>query len=223
MRRLGPISLFVGVFALAFGVAAIPAGLTEWQALLMSAAVFAGTAQFAALELWGPSISLPALLAVTLAINARMFLMSATLYPWMRDLPPAQRYTSMLVLTDANWAMAMADYHNGRRNLGILVGGGIVLWLAWVVGTLVGVLFGTGIEDPERYGLDMIMGCFMLSMLGGSRMNLATLVPWLAAALAALAAVAWLPPNSHVVVGALAGGAAGLLVPATGQAGDKAK
>ncbi len=223
MRRLGPISLFVGVFALAFGVAAIPAGLSEWQALLMSAAVFAGTAQFAALELWGPSISLPALLAVTLAINARMFLMSATLYPWMRDLPPAQRYTSMLVLTDANWAMAMADYHNGRRNLGILVGGGIVLWLAWVVGTLVGVLFGTGIEDPERYGLDMIMGCFMLSMLGGSRMNLSTLVPWLAAALAALAAVAWLPPNSHVVVGALAGGAAGLLVPATGQAGGKAK
>jgi predicted branched-subunit amino acid permease len=76
------------------------------------------------------------------------------------------------------------------------------------------VIFGSGIAEPERFGLDVIMGCFLLAMLVGGRRDLSMLVPWGAAALAALAAMAWLPPHSHVIVGALAGGLAGLLLPA---------
>ncbi|GHB10302.1 AzlC family ABC transporter permease [Modicisalibacter luteus] len=213
MRRMAPLCLFVIAFGLAFGVAAVQRGLSELEALLMSALVFAGASQFAALELWGPEIPLVALIASTFAINARHLLMGASLYPWLRDLPPRQRYLSMSVMSDSNWAMAADDYRRGVRNVGMLIGGGIALWLAWLLGTLLGVLFGSGITEPERYGLDVIMGCFLLSMLVGGARSLTILIPWSVAAIAALIAVYWLPPHSHVVVGALAGGLAGMGLP----------
>lgn len=213
LKRMAPLSLFVIVFGLAYGVAALQNGLSGLETLLMSALVFAGASQFAAIDMWGPEIPLVALMATTFAINARHLLMGAALYPWLRGLPARQRYASVLVMSDSNWAMAAADYQRGESNVGILVGGGIALWVAWMIGTLLGVVFGSGITDPERYGLDVIMGCFLLSMLVGSKRDLSILLPWGAAALAALGAMHWLPPHSHVIVGALAGGLVGLLLP----------
>ncbi|MCE8035945.1 MAG: AzlC family ABC transporter permease [Halomonas sp.] len=214
IRRMAPLSLFVVIFGLAFGVAALARGLSGFEALLMSALVFAGASQFAALELWGPEIPLLPLIATTFAINARHLLMGAAIQPWLAHLPPGQRYGSLVLMSDSNWAMAVADRQRGETNVGMLVGGGIALWLTWLLGTLLGVIFGSGITEPERFGLDVIMGCFLLAMLVGGRRDLSMLVPWGAAALAALAAMAWLPPHSHVIVGALAGGLAGLLLPA---------
>lgn len=212
-KRMVPLSLFVIAFGLAFGVAAIQRGLTGFEALLMSGLVFAGAAQFASLELWGPTIPLVALIATTFAINARHLLMGAALYPWVRHLPTGQRYASLGLMSDSNWAMAAADYRRGETNVGMLVGGGIALWLAWMLGTLLGVVFGSGISEPERFGLDVIMGCFLLAMLVGGKPQLAMLIPWSVAALAALLAIYFLPPNAHVIVGALAGGIAGLYLP----------
>lgn len=213
IRRMAPLSLFVIVFGLAFGVAALSRGLSGLETLLMSGLVFAGASQFAALELWGPQIPLVALVATTFAINARHLLMGAAIQPWLKHLPPARRYTSLVLMSDSNWAMAAADYQRGETNVGMLVGGGIALWFAWVLGTLLGVVFGSGIDEPERFGLDVIMGCFLLAMLVGGRRDLSMLLPWAAAALAALAAMSWLPPHSHVIVGALAGGLVGVLLP----------
>ncbi|PMR75974.1 AzlC family ABC transporter permease [Billgrantia endophytica] len=213
IRRMAPLSLFVVVFGLAFGVAALSRGLSGLEAMLMSALVFAGASQFAALELWGPEIPLLPLIATTFAINARHLLMGAAIQPWLAHLPPGQRYGSVMLMSDSNWAMAAADHQKGETNIGMLVGGGIALWVTWLFGTLLGVVFGSGIQQPERFGLDVIMGCFLLSMLVGGRRDLSMLLPWGAAALAALAAMAWLPTHSHVIVGALAGGLAGMLLP----------
>ncbi|MCL7942093.1 AzlC family ABC transporter permease [Halomonas sp. ATCH28] len=211
-RRMAPLSLFVIVFGLAFGVAALQQGLSAAETLLMSGLVFAGAAQFATLELWGDTIPLLPLVAITLAINARHLLMGAAFYPHLRDLPSGRRYASLLLLSDANWAMAMTGETTAAR-LGILVGGGLALWSTWMIGTGLGVAFGSGISEPDRFGLDAIMGCFLLAMLVGDKRDLGVLLPWGAAALAALAAMAWLPPHAHVIVGALAGGVVGLLLP----------
>ncbi|SFU67744.1 AzlC family ABC transporter permease [Halomonas korlensis] len=211
-RRMAPLSLFVIVFGLAFGVAALQQGLSGLETMMMSGLVFAGAAQFATLELWGETIPLLPLIAITLAINARHLLMGAAFYPHLRELPAGRRYASLILLSDANWAMAMTGGSNAAR-LGILVGGGIALWSTWMIGTGLGVVFGSGINEPESFGLDAIMGCFLLAMLVGDKRDLSVLLPWGAAALAALAAMAWLPPHAHVIVGALAGGVVGLLLP----------
>lgn len=207
--RMLPISLFVVAFGAAFGLAAVQTGLAPLEATLMSVIVFAGASQFAAVGMWGHEIALLPLVAVVFAINSRHLLMGASLYPMLREMPPARRYGVLLLLTDANWAVAAQDYQNGRRNLEVIVGGGLALWLAWVAGTLLGVYFGGLLSEPQSLGLDMVLGCFLLAMALGGKKSGRVLSAWLAAGTSAMMAYWWLPPHTHVVVGALAGGLVG--------------
>lgn len=209
--RLLPISLFVVAFGAAFGLAATQEGLNDSIIMLMSALVFAGASQFAALELWGTQVPLFTMLVTVFAINARHLLMGATLYPWLSQLPPARRYGAMVVASDANWAMAMQAFGRKEPGLGILFGGGLALWLCWVLGTWLGIYFGNAVGDPKSLGLDMVMGCFLLAMVVGGEKNLRMVFIWAVAAVSSLLAYWYLPENSHVITGALAGGIAGLL------------
>ncbi|MDX1588019.1 MAG: AzlC family ABC transporter permease [Oleiphilaceae bacterium] len=208
--QLLPIAVFVAIFGVAFGLAAVQTGLAPWQATLMSATVFAGAAQFASLGLWGSEVSLLPLMAITLAINSRHILMGAALYPMLRRVPPVRRYGLLLVLTDANWARSWQHYQSGRENLEAVLGGGLALWLAWVAGTLAGAYVGGMLGDPSALGLDMVLGCFLLAMALGGPRSRRVLVAWVVAGTAAVLAWRWLPPHSHVIVGALAGGLVGL-------------
>jgi predicted branched-subunit amino acid permease len=207
--RLLPISLFVVAFGAAFGLAAVQKGLEPLQTLLMSTTVFAGASQFAAVDMWGSEVSLIPLMAVVFAINSRHLLMGASLYPMLREMPPGRRYSLLLLLTDANWAVSAQEYQGGKRNLEVILGGGLAIWLAWIFGTWLGVYFGGLLKDPQSLGLDMVLGCFLLAMALGGEKSPRILVAWAVAAASSLAAWKWLPPNIHVVVGALAGGAVG--------------
>jgi predicted branched-subunit amino acid permease len=214
-----PISMFVMVFGAAFGLAAVQSGLSDGTVLAMSVFIFAGAAQFAVLDMWGEQIPLIPVLVTVFAINARHLLMGATLYPWLQYLTPRKRYGSMILVSDANWAMAMQAFGRKTHGLGIVLGGGVALWLMWWVGTLIGVLFGGAISSPSQYGLDMVMGCFLLSMLLNGQKNSRVLGLWIVAGIASLLAYWYLPQNSHVVVGAIAGGIAGVIWP-EGESND---
>ncbi|MBP0942755.1 AzlC family ABC transporter permease [Pseudomonas alliivorans] len=208
-KQLLPISMFVVVVAIAFGLAAAQAGLSEASTLLMSILVFAGAAQFAVLDLWGQHVPVMPLVITVFAINARHLLMGATLYPWLRELPRAKRYGVMMVVSDANWAMSMQAFNSDKRGMGLLFGGGLALWSAWSLGSWLGLKFGSVIQNPVSLGLDMVMGCFLLAMVLGGQKNLRMLIIWSVAAVASLLAYLYLPENSHVVTGALAGGLLG--------------
>ncbi|MDX1801302.1 MAG: AzlC family ABC transporter permease [Marinobacter sp.] len=207
--RLLPISLFVVAFGAAFGLAAVQKGLAPMEALLMSTLVFAGASQFATLDMWGPELAVLPMMAVVFAINSRHILMGASLYPMLKNLSPGARYGILTVLTDANWAVAAQDYQNGRRNLEVILGGGLALVMAWLTGTLLGAYFGRLLQHPENYGLDMVLGCFLLAMALGGRKSPRVFVAWLLSGTASMMAYWWLPPHTHVVVGALAGGVVG--------------
>ena len=204
-----PIAFFVSAFGAAFGLAAAQAGISDTHTLTMSVLVFTGTAQFAVLDLWGSQLPVFTILATLFAINARHLLMGATLFPWLRELPPARRYWVMLFVSDANWAMSMQAFNRKQPGLGILVGGGIALWVFWVLGTWVGVYFGNVISNPEAYGIDMVMACFLLALVLDGKKTPHTYFIWAVAAVASLLAYWYLPENSHVIVGAIAGGLAG--------------
>ncbi|KAA8733167.1 AzlC family ABC transporter permease [Acinetobacter qingfengensis] len=211
-KRFLPISFFVAIFGAAFGLAAIQTGLDPLSIVSMSSFVFAGAAQFAVLELWGTSIPIIPLIVTTFFINARHILMGASLYPWLKYLPAPKRYGILLVLSDANWAFSQQEFQQQKPGFGILFGGGVALWIFWVIGTSLGVLFGNVIKNPAQFGLDMVMACFLLSMVIGGEKNLRIFFIWSVAAISSLLAYKYLPENSHVVVGALAGGIIGMVL-----------
>lgn len=177
----------------------------------MSTLVFAGASQFATLELWGEQVSLFPLIITVFFINARHLLMGASLYPWLRHLSPMKRYSILLVISDANWALSLQAFSRGQSGLGLLFGGGLALWVAWIIGTWLGLYFGHSIQNPNAFGLDMVMSCFLLAMVVGGKKDLRMVLIWTASACISLLAYWYLPKNSHVVIGALAGGVIGLL------------
>lgn len=202
----------VFVFGIAFGIAARGAGLEGWLAALMSMAVFAGAAQFAVLDLWTSPVPWLPLLVATFAINARHILLGASLRTLCRGLSPWKVYGAMTLLSDLNWAALIAAERRGERDLGYLVGGGLLMWATWVVATIIGaVAGGLTLDDVKTYALDLVLVAFFATTLVGLRRGRVDDLPWLVAGAAAMGAVWFLPPNWHVMVGGLAGGVAGLI------------
>src|SRR6185312_6658051 len=99
-------------------------------------------------------------MAVTAFVNARMILMSASLQPWLRHASGPRQYLMLFLLTDANWLLGMRYRQDSGRDLGIYLGSGLALWVAWVAATLPGFLAGALVPDPRRFGLDLLMPLF---------------------------------------------------------------
>ena len=95
MRKIAPLMLAMVPYGMAFGVAALQNGLDPLSILLLSGLVFAGSSQFAALDLWTEPLALLPIWLTTLAINARHLLYGAALYPWLRSITKAHRSTSV--------------------------------------------------------------------------------------------------------------------------------
>jgi len=211
-RQMAFALVSVVLFAVAFGVAARGAGLEGWATLLMSGAVFAGASQFAALELMTAPVPWIPLLAVVFAVNARHILMGAVLYPWFGRLPFVQRLLPAAVMTDINWALAVQAYDRGERDIGHLVGSGLLLWVTWLAGTGLGVALVDAVTiDLERFAVDLVFLLFFVCLLTSLRRGRSDDIAWLVAGATALVAWHVLPAHWHVLSGALAGGIAGLL------------
>jgi len=212
VRKFIPISLFVAIFGAAFGLAASQTGIDNLSAVLMSGAVFAGASQFGTLDLWGTEVPLLPLIVTVFAINARHLLMGASLYPWLKQLPPIKRYAFMMVASDANWAMSLQAFNRNElsKALGIFLGGGLTMWVFWIIGTWLGLYFGGAISDPKAFGLDMVMSCFLLTMVLEGKKDTRTSIIWVGAATSSIIAYLYLPENSHVFAGAIVGGLLGI-------------
>lgn len=213
MKLIAPFCVSAVPFGVAFGAAALGAGMTPAEAILMSAVSFAGSAQFAVLSLW-TAVPLPvaAIIVTAFLVNARHIVMGAALYPHVKNQPQARLLALSAGMTDAGWAVTLQAMLSGRRDLGILLGTVILQWPVWVGGTVVGVLLGSsGGMDVKRWGLDVLVaGIFATSVIGLSRSR-EVIWPWVAAAAGTAGALLWLPGNWYILVGGLAAGLAGLL------------
>ena len=209
--EIAPIALFVIPFGIAFGAAAAAKALPPAIAVLMSAAVDAGASQFAALDLWRAPLPIGMVAVTVLAVNARHVLLGATLAPWLLKLPLGRRLLALVVLSDVNFAQSLAAHERGEGDAGVLLGGGLAMWVAWVVGTAVGAYGGTLLGDLSRFGFDAVMTTYFAAILCGQWKGRRDILPWLTAAAVALAWSRLGPHGWHIVAGALAGGLVGAL------------
>ncbi|MCK0097011.1 AzlC family ABC transporter permease [Yoonia sp. F2084L] len=210
-RRLLPFALFTVPFGIAFGVAAIESGLSSFQAILMSLATFSGAAQFATLDFWTEPLAFGSLAMVVLALNARHTIMGAALAPWINQLPLSRRALVLGYLSDPNFADSQPAFQNGERDIGILLGGGLVLWACWVAGTAIGALGGAELGDPTTFGIDVVMPCFFAAVIAGQPRQVEMIAPILVASAVAVPMLDVLPTGWNVVLAALVGGMVGTL------------
>jgi 4-azaleucine resistance transporter AzlC len=174
--------------------------------------VFAGSSQFVALGLWAAPLPVLAIVLTTLVVNLRHVLMGAALRPWLSRLPAPLAYTVAFLMVDESWALTMGDVAAGSRDLAFLAGSGLLLFVAWVGATVVGVTAGAALGDPARWGLDFAFTAAFVALLVGMWRGRRDLAPWVVAAAVALAAAHWLPGKWYILLGGLAGSVAGALL-----------
>jgi predicted branched-subunit amino acid permease len=202
-------------FGLAFGALCAQKNFSLAEVELMMAIVYGGLSQFVAIQSWPAELtatSIAALALLTTTVNIRFSLMTASLRPWFSTLPWWQSYPAMLLVTDGGWLAAMRYRERGGANAWYFVGGGIVLYLTWLVSSVPGFLLAGQLADPKKYGVDLVMPAFYAAMLVPAWKGAARAVPWVIAGAVALAVHHFVEGYWFIISGAMAGSlSAGLL------------
>jgi 4-azaleucine resistance transporter AzlC len=199
-RAALPFALATFVLGISFGVLARSLGWGTLGPIVFSVIAFSGSAQFAVASVLGSGGgALPAIAAAAL-LNARFGPMGVAVAPYLKG-GPLRRALEGQAVVDASWALASRG--EGRFDREFMIGATLPQVAAWIGGTIVGVLGGDFIGDPERLGLDVIFPAFFLTLLAeqlrsASRSARAAIVTLIAAVLA-LALVPFAPPGVPVI------------------------
>jgi 4-azaleucine resistance transporter AzlC len=213
-RACIPVVISVAAYGVVWGVLARGAGLSVLEVMLMSGLVFAGSAQFVALDLWTQtpaSLPIGPLILAALIVNLRYLLLTATLRPLYGCGEQFKGAVTMAIVSDETWAMTIGEMSKGRGTAAFLLGGGVFAYLCWMATTVLGHTLGAIIDDPVRYGLDFAFTATFLALLLGMWKGKSDLVPWLVAALAAIVSARLIGGSWYILVGGLVGSFAGAL------------
>jgi predicted branched-subunit amino acid permease len=196
-----PFALAGGLLAASFGVLATDVGMPGWAAVVMSAIVFAGSAQIAALSILGGGGGLGSAIGAAALMNSRFLPMGIAIGP---SLPggPVARAAQGQTIVDASWALASDGEGGFDRH--VLFGSTALQYVTWVSGTALGVLFGSALGDPRDLGLDAIYPAFFLALMIGEIRSGRALGVAAAGALIAFVLVPIAPAGVPVLVASLA-------------------
>ena len=211
LRAVVPAAVSMIPFALLIGFLAREAGLSTAEALLMSAMVFAGSAQFIALDLWSWPVPVASLALTAFIVNARHILMGAALMPHASAWPRRRTWPALFFLADEIWALSMARATNKPLRFAYYVALFAPFYVTWVAMTTIGHLAGAAIRDPARYGFDFAFTAIFLVILSGLWRGKSTLRPWLASAGTAVAVWYLVDGPWYILAGGITGAIVGAI------------
>jgi 4-azaleucine resistance transporter AzlC len=195
-----PLVLPTFAIGMSFGVLAEPE-IGAVGAIVMSVIVFAGAAQFASVSILAAGGSLASAVSAGLLINTRFLPMGLAVGPALHG-GPVQRAAEAQTMVDASWALA--NRGDGTFDRLVMMGATIPQGLGWWGGTVLGVLAGALLGDPEMLGLDALFPAFYLALLAEELRDRTALASALLGAAIALALVPFAPPGIPVVAASLA-------------------
>jgi 4-azaleucine resistance transporter AzlC len=152
----------VGAVGVSFGAITVAAGLPAWVVPAMGVLVFAGGAQFLAVALLAAGSPVAAVLG-GLLLNARHLPFGLAVAGAVGDRWPAKLIGSHLLVDEAV-AFALAQTDPGRRRQAYWLTG-VALFLAWNVGSVLGVVLGGAVADPAALGVDAAFPAGLLALI----------------------------------------------------------
>jgi 4-azaleucine resistance transporter AzlC len=149
----------------AFGVLAAQAGLSPLESTLMSLMVFAGSAQFVAVQLISIGASPLSVIMATLFVNSRYLLMSASLVSYLRDWNKKLQAVFCFGMPDEPFILNMGRFAAAGVNRGEAFGVNFASYLAWVIPGVFGAISGQAIGDMRLYGLDFALDGVLIALM----------------------------------------------------------
>ena len=157
------VSLAVGVIGVTFGVFAEAAGFDLPRIVVMSALVFTGASQFAAVGVIDDGGTGGAAVGSALLLATR----NALYGPVVRKMLPDStlpRLGAAHFVIDETTAMAVAQ-PDRRSGWDAFWFTGVTLWICWNLGSLAGAALGGVLSTPETWGLDAAFPAIFVALL----------------------------------------------------------
>jgi 4-azaleucine resistance transporter AzlC len=220
IKMTAPLVIGAIPFALIFGALAVTSGLSPWAAIGMSLFVFAGSAQFIAVGLVGAGSALPVIWLTTFIVNVRHVLYAASLAPYVRHLGHRWMLPLGAWLTDETYIVVVKRFEQADASPHkhwFYLGSASIMYVSWNVFTLIGVVFGSAVPDPSRWGLDFAMSATFIGMMVPAIKNRPALAAVVVAGAVAVAAHS-LPNQLWLILATLCGIGAAVLAERTSPA-----
>jgi 4-azaleucine resistance transporter AzlC len=207
-RTLGPgpvrdimtVLVAAGFVGISYGAIATASGIPTWAVLAFSVLVFAGGSQFLAVALVAAGSPVAAVFG-GLLLNARHLPFGLTIADAVGT-TWARRLVGSHLMVDEAVAFAVAQPDAARRRAAYWFTG-IGIFVVWQTGTVLGILLGSTVSDPARYGLDAAFPAALLLLIVPRLREMAGLRVATVAATVSVAAVFVLPAGLPVLVGLL--------------------
>lgn len=200
-----PVVAAASVIGVLWGTLAAGKGLSTLEIGLMSASVFAGSAQFVAIELWRDPAPWLLLTATVFIVNIRHVLMGASLSRHMGNIPRGWRAPLFYVLADENWAFCERRVMTQPLTMAYYLGLGLPMVTTWTVSSVVGAVAGAWLKDPAAYGFDFAFSALFIGILAGFWKGPRTGAVLAASAVVAAVAKLTIAGAWYIILGGLAG------------------
>ena len=205
-----PLWLGVVPFGFVYAAAGRRAGLSGWDIQLMSVLVYAGGAQFTVARLVAQGTPRHLLVVATALINLRHVLYGVSLAPYLRPVQAVLRAGTAFFIVDESYGLGLRAFAEGRGTARYLVGAGVSLYLAWNLGTALGIAFTAALPDPRNLGLDLVFPLTFAALLAPLLRQVANRWAALTAFLAGVAVAPALPSGIGFVAATMLGMLGGL-------------
>lgn len=212
LRDALPIASAYAPVAATFGLLATLNHIPAWIALMMSAWIFAGAAQFMMVSLAAAGAPLPILVTTMMVLNARHAVYGITLGPRLTDWRTRDKWIFAFGLTDEVFAVSAARANEWKPSPPYewMLSG--TAYTSWVAGTVSGILMGKAVPSALSNILEFALSLLFLALL---ILISSCVTDGIVAGLGGVLAVifAWLHRESFgLVISPLAAAAVGLLI-----------
>ncbi len=167
MRQGLPIVFGYIPVGFAYGVLAQKSGISVEGTVAMSVFLFAGSAQFIAVDLISRGVPMASIILTIFVVNLRHLLMSAALAPYLKKWPARLRWLFAFELTDETFAVHAGRFAKGDRPRAETLALNVTAQSSWVGGGLLGALFSELLADDKVFGLDFAMPAMFIALLAG--------------------------------------------------------
>lgn len=158
------VAVTTGIYGISFGALAVAAGLSIAKACALSALVFTGGSQFAAIAVVAAGGSPATAATNALLLGARNTAYGFVNAPLLQRLRWPARAAAAHLVIDETTAVAAAQPREEDR-FGAFLWTGIALWTCWNLGTLLGAVGGERLGDPAQWGLDAMFPAAFVALL----------------------------------------------------------
>jgi predicted branched-subunit amino acid permease len=158
------IGLATGAYALSFGAISVASGLNPLQTQALSLFMFTGASQFALVGVLGAGGGAIAAVLTAWLLGARNGLYALSLAPILQVRGPRRLVAAQLTI-DESTAMALAHPTPPAAARRAFWSTGLAVYVLWNLGTLLGALGASALDDPGTLGLDAAIPAGFIALL----------------------------------------------------------